>query len=82
MSDNNNCCGEMFPDLDRLNDNAVLRGQVFRVLVTSQGIGISGRKVEVDAEQWLRCVACEQYRNCYDLSIAKLLLRLALHSTT
>ena len=71
------CCGNMFPDLDRLEDNQPARGRVFEVLLESKGIGLSGRRITVDPDQWKRCVACEQYRSCYDLSMAKLLLFLA-----
>jgi len=71
------CCGNMFPDLDRLEDNQPLRGRVFEVLLESKGIGLSGRSITADPEQWKRCVACEQYRGCYDLSMAKMLLYLA-----
>jgi hypothetical protein len=70
----------MFPDLDRLEDNRPLRGKVFTVLVESKGIGVSGRTITVDPDQWQACVACEQYRGCYDLSMGKLLLTHAVDS--
>ena len=50
---------------------------MFEVLLESKGIGLSGRSITADPEQWKRCVACEQYRSCYDLSMAKMLLYLA-----
>ena len=68
------CYGRMFPDLDRLDSNQPLAGAAFTVLVESQGIGISGRSVPVDRAKWRQCVACERYRDCYDLSMAQLLL--------
>lgn len=74
MPGNSDCFGDMFPDLDRLEDNEPRRGKAFTVLVERQGLVASGRKVSVDAQQWDRCSSCEKYRNCYDLSMAKLLL--------
>ena len=71
------CYGDMFPDLDRLEHNRPLEGKVFTVRVESKGIGASGRGVRVDAAKWEKCVACERYRDCYDLSMATLLLYLA-----
>ena len=71
------CCGEMFPDLDQLEYNLPLRGKALQVLVRSKGIGTAGRSVTVDREQWDRCVACARYRDCYDLSLAKLTLAIA-----
>jgi hypothetical protein len=68
------CYGTMFPDLDALENNEPIAGAAFNVLVESKGIGISGRAVRVDAAKWRQCVACERYRDCYDLSTAKLLL--------
>ena len=43
------------------------------VLVECQGVAVTGRKITVNRDQWSNCVACEHYRNCYDLSMAKLL---------
>jgi hypothetical protein len=63
----------MFPDLDRLQHNHPLQGKAFAVLVESKGIGVSGRTITVNPDQWTNCVACEHYRDCYDLSMGKLL---------
>jgi len=68
------CCGNMFPDLDGLDYNQPLAGGAFAVLVQSKGIGPSSRSVKVDPARWRQCIACERYRDCYDLSVAKLLL--------
>jgi hypothetical protein len=68
------CYGLMFPDLDRLENNQPLAGAAFTVLVESKGLGVSGRSVSVDQAKWRQCVACQRYRDCYDLSVAKLLL--------
>ncbi|OGS38533.1 MAG: hypothetical protein A2506_09835 [Elusimicrobia bacterium RIFOXYD12_FULL_66_9] len=64
----------MFPDLERLEYNRPARGKAFQVLVESKGIGVSRRAVGVDREQWDRCVVCPGHRDCYELSLARLLL--------
>ena len=74
------CYGSMFPDLERLEYNRPAQGKAFRVLVESKGIGVSRRSVEVDREQWDRCVACPCHRDCYDLSLARLLLAQAVQN--
>jgi hypothetical protein len=68
------CYGDMFPDLDRLEHNCPLQGKAFTVLIECQGVAVTGRRITVNRDQWSQCVACEHYRNCYDLSMAKLLL--------
>jgi hypothetical protein len=72
----------MFPDMDRLEHNKALRGRAFSILVESKGIGVSRRSMKVDPQAWAQCVACERYRDCYDLSSAKLLLYMTLHGLT
>ena len=72
------CYGTMFPDVLYLKTNQVLRGKVFGGLLKSAGMFIQDRNVTVDEEQWRKCVACESYRHCYDLSVAKLLLQRSL----
>jgi hypothetical protein len=76
------CYGTMFPDLDRLDINKPLAGKVFEVLVESRGIGVSSRQVAVWPEGWDECTACENHRDCYDLSMAKLALTTALAGRT
>ena len=73
MGELKTCYGEMFPDLDRLEHNRALQGKAFAVRVESKGIGVSGRAVTVNPDGWKMCVACEHYRDCYDLSMGKLL---------
>ena len=74
MREPKRCYGDMFPDLDRLEDNRPLQGKAFTVKIESRGIGVSGRTVTVNTDGWTACVACERYRDCYDLSMGKLLL--------
>ena len=63
----------MFPDLSREVFNRPLEGKAFGMLVESH-MGISGRTLSVKMDGWKECVACPSYRECYDLSVAKLLL--------
>ena len=66
------CYGTMFPDFTRLKRHERLEGQAFTALVESSGTGAQGRTLEVKREGWEKCVACADYRTCYDLSLAKL----------
>ena len=80
MKDRKGCYGTMFPDLGRLELNKPLHGQAFEVFVESRGIGVSSRQVRVRPEGWEACTSCERYRDCYDLSMAKMTLALALEA--
>jgi len=75
------CYGKMFPDFTRLKRRERLEGWAFTALVTGSGTGAQGRSLEVKAEAWERCVACPDYRTCYDLSLAKLEMNDVLMST-
>jgi hypothetical protein len=66
------CYGKMFPDFTRLKRKEALEGQAFTALVVSSGTGAQGRTLAVKDEAWAKCVACPDYRTCYDLSLAKL----------
>ncbi len=72
------CYGKMFPDFTRLKRKGRLEGQAFAALVTGSGTGAQGRSLEVKREAWEKCVACPDYRTCYELSMAKLALHQAL----
>jgi hypothetical protein len=71
----------MFPDFTRLKRRERLEGQVFTALVVSSGTGAQGRSLEVKREAWEKCVACPDYRTCYDLSLATLLMNNMLINT-
>ena len=64
----------MFPDFTRLVKNKALVSPAFTALVESCGIGVQGRKLEVKRDGWEQCVGCLDYRTCYDLSLAKLVM--------
>ncbi|MFO7898674.1 MAG: hypothetical protein R6V58_06400 [Planctomycetota bacterium] len=72
----------MFPDLDRLQLNKPLAGHAFEVLVESRGIGASSRQVKTKPDGWDECTACESYRECHDLSMARPALGAALAART
>ncbi len=75
------CYGKMLPDFTRLRHKQRLEGQAFAALVTGSGTGAEGRSLEVKREAWEKCVACPDYRTCYDLSLAKLEMNNVLMNT-
>lgn len=75
------CYGRMFPEFTRLKRKEKLEGQAFTALVVSSGTGAQGRSLEVKREAWEKCVACPDYRTCYDLSLATLLMNNILVNT-
>ena len=68
------CYGGMFPDLSTGRFNTLLKGKAFNVMVNRSGFGITDRTSAVDLEAWTQCTACPAYPECYQLSLAKLLL--------
>lgn len=80
MRNHNSCYGNMFPDLLRLGTNVSQRGHVMSVKVTSFGIGVQDREVELHWDEWEKCIKCDDYRPCYDLSLAKVSVTAALRT--
>lgn len=74
MNTHSDCYGTMFPDFTRLRYKQKLESQAFSALIVSSGTGPQGRTWEIKREAWEKCVACPDYRTCYDLSLAKLLM--------
>ncbi len=72
MRTHSDCYGKMFVDFTKLKYKEPLEGQAFTALIRSPGIGGQGRTLEVKAEAWEQCLACPEYRTCYDLSLAKM----------
>ena len=81
MKNHPDCYGTLFPDFTRLKYKQKLEGQAFTLLVVSSGTGAQGRSLEVKTEAWEKCVMCPDYRTCYDLSLAKLLMNNMLANT-
>jgi hypothetical protein len=75
MSAHSDCYGTMFPDFTRLEKNKPLGSPAFSALVVSHGIGVQSRTLEVKPDGWDKCLACADYRTCYDLSLATLLMK-------
>jgi sulfatase maturation enzyme AslB (radical SAM superfamily) len=72
------CFGNIYPDLEQLQFGATVTGKVFRVRVTTMGPGHRDRKLEVDRKEWENCQRCEDFRNCYDFSTARLAMQQAI----
>ncbi len=68
----------MLPDLAHLKPNEPTHGKAFQVLVEQIGVGRQRREVSIKAAEWEACVACPDYRSCYDLSMATLALQNAI----
>ena len=81
MNNHPDCYGTMFPDFTHLKHKQKLDGQAFTAQVVSSGTGAQGRNLEVKAEAWEKCLACPDYRTCFDLSLAKLLMNDRLMNT-
>jgi hypothetical protein len=75
------CYGNLFPDFTRLKRGEPQDGQAFRALISGTGTGAQDRNVEVKAEAWLKCSECPDFRGCYDLSLAKMLMNQVLMNT-
>ncbi len=73
--------GGMFPEFTQLKRKEKLEGHAFTALVVGSGTGAQGRSLEVKREAWEKCVACPDYRTCYDLSLATLLMNNILMNT-
>jgi hypothetical protein len=72
------CYGHLLPDFEHLNYNEPTEGKAFRVFVENVGAGRQRREEEVKPEAWDECVACGDYRSCYELSMARVALHGAL----
>jgi hypothetical protein len=81
MNPHPDCYGTMFPDFTRLKRKERLEGRAFTALVIGSGTGAQDRSLEIKSEAWDRCVACPDYRTCYDLSLAKLEMNNVLMNT-
>ena len=76
------CYGKLFPDFTRLKRGEQQEGQAFSAVIPGTGTGAQGRNLVVKAEAWLECSECPDYRSCYELSVAKMLMNEVLMSTS
>jgi hypothetical protein len=74
MSARSYCYGSIFPGFTRLENNKPLNRIAFSALAVSHGIGAQSRTLDVKPDGWDKCVACADYRTCYDLSLSKLVM--------
>jgi len=77
MNEKPSCFGTIFPILDRLEFNKPLKGKVFSVFVESIGIGAQSRRIDADEAAWEACRQCPAFQSCYDLSMARCALGIA-----
>lgn len=66
------CFGTIFPNIEEFEFGKKLEGQVFQICVQSYGPNHRERKLEINEYAWEDCRRCEEFRNCYDFSLAKL----------
>jgi hypothetical protein len=73
----NECYGKLFPTVNSPPTDRSVRGKAFEIeLRRAGGMAIAARQASVDADEWDHCVACDEFANCYKLSIAKLALEI------
>lgn len=72
------CYGTMFPSVLSLREDGSNSGTVFSVVLErAGGMWRSNRSVTADMGRWDRCLECEEFEDCYKLSMAKLALESA-----
>ena len=69
--------GDLFPDFSQLVPNRWEEGRAFRLLVESRGVGVQGAALEFDAAAWEAARQRPGFDDDYRLSVAKLLLQIA-----
>ena len=82
ITDLRDCYGKLFPDFTRLKRGEQQDGQAFSAVITGAGTGAHGRNLDVKTEARLKCSECPDYRSCYELSVAKMLMNQVLRSTS
>lgn len=82
VTDLRDCYGKLFPRLTRLKRGEQQEGQAFSAVITGTGTGAQGRNLAVKTEARLKCSDCADYRSCYELSVAKMLMNQVLMSTS
>lgn len=75
------CYGGLFPSVLALPEDRPASGAVFGVLLErAGGMWRSRRSVTTDMGRWDRCLECEDFDDCYKLSMAKLALETAVQN--
>jgi hypothetical protein len=74
------CYGKMFPELPELHQiNHTASGKVFQAQIRSLGPFQRDPHLEMNLIAWEECQQCPQYRSCYDLSNARLVMQQVLY---
>ncbi len=72
------CYGAMFPSVLTLPEDRPASGTVFTVVLKrAGGMWRSNRSVMADLGRWDECLQCDDFEDCYKLSMAKLVLESA-----
>ena len=75
------CYGTMFPSVLALREDRPTSGTVFTVVLErAGGMWRSSRSVTADMERWDECLECDDFEDCYKLSMAKLALESAVQN--
>jgi hypothetical protein len=81
-SRHSDCYGTLFPEAPGLRGDERLVGKVFGVKLTGPvGMFPQAKRVEFDGEQWEECVRCPEFERCYQLSLAKLNMQIAVQTS-
>lgn len=77
--DHPDCYGSMFPSLLALREDLTNSGTVFSVVLgRAGGMWRSNRSATTDVKRWDECRQCDDFEDCYKLSMAKLALESAI----
>jgi len=75
------CYGTMFPSVLALREDRPTSGTVFTVMLErAGGMWRSNRSVTADLKRWDECLQCDDFEDCYKLSMAKLALESAVQN--
>lgn len=72
------CFGTICPDLEKFRFGKPIVGKVFQICVDTLGPDHRDRKLEIDLDEWQDCQRCDDFRNCFDFSSAKLQMQVVL----
>ncbi len=80
-SEHPKCYGSMFPSVLALREDGTNSGTVFSVVLErAGGMWRSNRSVSADLKRWGECLQCDDFEDCYKLSMATLALESAVQN--
>lgn len=71
------CYGKLFPSTTCLRPGKERTGAVFGYLIEQWGTVRRAPEITVDLDAWDRCIECQEFGSCRQLSAAKVLLETA-----